>query len=144
MNSLADRLDSFAEAWKPEPGDKLMGRIVGLDKRVSAYDDEPYVIVTVEAEESSAEDGGKPIPAGAERAWHAFDTIPRNELKRQRPRIGQRIGAGYHGLHARGYKRWKIVVEAAGETAFDWDEVAGAETEPPNRPDSAEDDSLPF
>ena len=41
MRSLDDRLGNFAEAWKPEPGDKLIGTVIDLDERDSAFGDEP-------------------------------------------------------------------------------------------------------
>ena len=61
--SLSDRLDSYAEAWRPKPGDKLIGVVVDLDERDSEYDDPPYPIVTVETDD------------GEELAFHAYHTV---------------------------------------------------------------------
>jgi len=152
MNTLTERLDNgFAEAWRPKAGDRLIGKIVGLDTRLSTYSEEPYPIVTVEAEDGSTE-AGQPIPAGEERAWHCFDTVPRNELRKARPQPGERVGAAFHGKHAeRGYNLWRIVVDRPFEAAFDWDSVpadessstAEAASTPTDEP--AEDDgSIPF
>ncbi len=129
-------------------GDKLIGKIVGLDTRISSYSEEAYPIVTVEAEEGSTE-AGQPIEAGEERAWHAFDTVPRNELKKAKPQPGERIGAAFHGKHAdRGYNCWRLIVDRPSEAAFDWDlvpadeDAAGTESSPTDDP--AEDDGIPF
>jgi len=82
MSSLSNRLDSFAEAWKPKPGDTLIGVVIGLDKRTSTYNpSEPYAIVSIQVEDGSTEDGGTAIPVGEDRAWHGFDTVVRNELR---------------------------------------------------------------
>ena len=102
MRSIDDRLDSFAEAWKPEPGDKLIGTVVDLDERDSAYGDEPYPIVTVETDD------------GNELAFHAFHTVARNELAKQRPAIGDRIGIAYHGKQdGKNYESYRVIVERA-------------------------------
>lgn len=34
INSM---LDSFPEGWRPEPGDKLIGAVIGLDSRDGEY-----------------------------------------------------------------------------------------------------------
>ena len=78
MRSLADRLDEYAEAWRPEPGDKLIGTILAIDHRQSSYDDTAYPVVTLDVEDGSSE-GAAPIAVGTEKAWHAYHTVPRNE-----------------------------------------------------------------
>ena len=38
MSSLDDRLDAeFAPAWRPEPGEKLIGEVVALSERTGEY-----------------------------------------------------------------------------------------------------------
>lgn len=119
MSSLVDRLDSFAEAWRPEPGDKLVGRVVEISERQSEYDDGPYPIVTVETDE------------GEQFAFHGFHTVAKSELAKQRPRVDERIGIAYHGKHAdRGYERYRVIVEREN-SGPDWDTIgvhAEAET----------------
>jgi hypothetical protein len=112
MRSLDDRLASFAEAWKPEPGDKLIGVVVDLDERDSAYGDEPYPIVTVETDD------------GSELALHAFHTVARNELAKQRPVVGDRIGIAYYGMKdGKSYESYRVIVEKAESEpkTIDWD-----------------------
>jgi hypothetical protein len=113
MRSLNDRLDSYAEAWRPKPGDKLIGVIVDLDERASEYDEDPYPIVTVERDDD-----------GREVAWHAYHTVARNELAKQRPQRGDRIGIAYHGKpDGKSYESYRIIVEPAEPQAneIDWD-----------------------
>jgi hypothetical protein len=43
---LTDRLDNFAEGWRPKPGDKLIGLVTDVDSRETEYGDEPYPIIT--------------------------------------------------------------------------------------------------
>lgn len=120
--TLEQRLSSFAEAWKPKMGEKLIGRVVGLDERVSDYNPEPYPIVVVLTED------------GQERSFHGFHTVARRELASQRPVVGDRIGIAYHGKHEeKGYEQYRIVVEHANPEPAkepDWDAIgASAEAE---------------
>jgi hypothetical protein len=137
MNSLLenqdefDDLDSFAEAWMAKPGDRLIGTVTGLSSRISDYDATKYPIVTVRTDSSgrSTEDG-QPIPAGTEKAFHAFRTVAKNELAQLRPRLGDRIGIAYHGKseHADWHSyRIKVPGRESGETP-DWDAMQ-ADTE---------------
>lgn len=112
MNTLEQRLDSYAEAWRPEPGDKLVGTVVELGQRQSEFDKDPYPIITVETEE------------GEQFAFHGFHTVARGELAKLRPRLGERIGIAYHGKHEeRGYERYRIIVEREHGDDPDWDAI---------------------
>ena len=112
--SILDRLNGPApEAWRPKPGDTLVGKVVQLDTRTGDF--EPYPIVTVAAED------------GTERAWHAFHTVGRNELARQRPMIGDRLGVKYLGKSPKGYEAYRVLVEHATPTTaagVDWTKIA--------------------
>jgi hypothetical protein len=81
-DKLVDR--EFAEAWRPDPGDKLVGEIVELGAR-AGYNDELYPIVTVRQDD------------GVELAFHAFHTVARNELAKLHPQVGQRLAVRYEG-----------------------------------------------
>jgi hypothetical protein len=145
MATLEDRLDSFAEAWRPEAaGDKLMGRVVSVDMRDSEYGD-PYPIVTVETDD------------GTERAFHGFHTIARRELAKQKPQIGDRIGIAYHGRGEpakpgmNGAELYRVIVEKPEPEPVDWDAIVdgdpGPDTDandPGVEPDLAADDDLGF
>jgi hypothetical protein len=117
MVSLDDRLDSFAEAWRPEVGDKLIGTVIGVDMRDSDYGD-PYPIIEVETDE------------GGQFAFHGFHTIARRELAKKQPQVGDRIGIKYYGRGEpakpgmSGAEKYKILVEKAEPKPVDWSEVA--------------------
>lgn len=139
--SLSDRLDSFAEAWKPKPGDKLLGVIVDLDERTSSYDDDPYPIVTVQTDD------------GQELAWHAFHTVARNELAKQKPVVGDRIGIAYHGKpEGKSYESYRVIVERTDGSpkTLDWsrheatDEELDDTSADDETPKGATDDDVPF
>jgi hypothetical protein len=109
VRSIAERLESSAEAWKPEPGDKLIGTVVEVDERTSDYGAYPLLIVETDA--------------GDEVACHAFHTVLKNELARKRPVAGDTIGIVYRGRDAdRGYEMYRVVIERATpqEPAVDW------------------------
>jgi hypothetical protein len=139
---LAERLDSFAEGWRPKPGDKLFGLVTDVDSRESEYHDEPYPIITVEAEEGSTGDG-EMIQPGTELAWHAFHTIARREVAKQRPAVGDHIGIAYHGPADKapaGFspaERWRVLVDERGPNA-------PAKTEASDKPEASGDDDVPF
>jgi hypothetical protein len=82
--SLEDRLGSFPEAWRPAPGDKIIGELTEFDTRSSDYG-EPYPILTLLTDE------------GEEYAIHAFHTMLRNAVERKNPQIGDRVGIAYFG-----------------------------------------------
>ena len=115
--SLEDRLESFAEAWKPKVGDKLVGVVVDVDLRASDYGD-PYPIVTVQRDD------------GTEVAFHGFHTVARRELAKKRPQIGDKIGIAYFGKGEpakpgmSGAELYKVIVEQAEPPSVDWDAVA--------------------
>jgi hypothetical protein len=100
MNSsttFTDLLDSFPEGWRPQPGDKLIGVVIGLEKRTTEYGE--YPIVTVRTDE------------GKDYAFHAFHTVAKGELEKLQPMVGDRIGIAYHGPHpTKGYERYRIVI----------------------------------
>jgi hypothetical protein len=77
----------FPEAWRPEEGDKIKGRVVsvamGPDFGYGAY---PIVTIT--------------DAAGNERAIHAMHRVLRTELARRRPGHGDEIEVTYVGKRA--------------------------------------------
>ena len=65
---LSNMLDSFPEGWRPNPGDKLIGVVVGLETRDGGHGE--YPIVSVRSDD------------GHDRAFHAFHTVVRSELEK--------------------------------------------------------------
>jgi hypothetical protein len=127
MTNLADRLDSFAEPWMPDAGEKLIGEVVDLDERENEYGS--YPVVTVLTDE------------GDELAFHAFRTVAKNELAKQRPQVGDRIGIKYVGKpEGKDYELYRIKVERDEQSkSIDWDK----HTSEPAEPSAAKDD-IPF
>jgi hypothetical protein len=123
--TLDERLDSFAEPWKPEPGDKLVGEVVELDERTNEYG--TYPVVTVRTDD------------GEELAFHAFRTVAKNELAKQRPEVGDRIGIKYVGKpEGKDYELYRVKVERneSQPQPLDWSAYAGDE------PSEAETDDI--
>jgi len=150
VSDLAERLDSgLAVAWRPdkEDADTLIGEVVSVDLGTSDYGTYPLIVVRSDD--------------GTEKAFHASHTVARNELKRARPQVGQRIGIKYLGKQtaAEGskygsYIGYRVEMERAAGTEFNWDKV-DAEPDPQpafqtsepatvNVPEGAGDDDVPF
>jgi hypothetical protein len=129
MASLDERLDSFAEPWKPAPGDRLVGEVTDLSERENEYGS--YPIVTVRTN------------SGDEFAFHAFRTVAKNELAKARPQVGDKIGIAYHGKPAgKDYELYRVIVERDDQPTMDWDKHAAADDVPEDAGPS--DDSLGF
>jgi hypothetical protein len=146
-----DDLDSFPEAWMAAAGDRLIGTVTGLGSRISDYNQLPYPIVTVRVDDSGrSTEGGSPISAETEKAFHAFRTVAKREVAGQRPRIGERIGIWYGGKAEKG--DWHAYrVKVAGRKAAatpDWDamqqDVEAELGDEPQEPPHEDDDGIPF
>lgn len=141
MSSLDDRLDSVAQAWRPQVGEKLTGVVVAIGERISNYNDKPYVVLTVRTDD------------GHEFVVHAFHTVLAQELAMQRPQVGDRIGIRYDGQpEGKNYESYRVVVERnAPAPELDWERIAAgvdAELSGNGTTDgeeaSAEADEIPF
>jgi hypothetical protein len=70
------------------------------------------------------------VDDGPEVIWHAFHTVGKSELARQRPEIGDRIAVKYFGRkNDVNYELYRVLVEKAEPQptkALDWDQVAAA------------------
>jgi hypothetical protein len=111
--TLADRLDSDAEAWRPEPGDRVIGTVIDVDSRTSEFG--TYPIVVIETDD------------GNEISIHGFHTVLKNEFARRPPQPGERIGVKYLGKNAKGgYEAYRVVFDKV--TPPDWAAI-GAEAQ---------------
>lgn len=149
--SLEDRLESgLPSAWRPdqEDADLLIGKVVDIQVGTSDYD--PYPLLVVQSDD------------GSEKAIHGFHTVLRNELMRQKPQIGERIGIKYLGEQAtkpgskfKSFIGYRVKVERE-LGSFDWSKLGQAEDadpyaavteaqqEPVTVPADAGDDDIPF
>ncbi len=142
--SIEAALDAdYATAWKPEPGDTLIGQVTEITERDGGYG--VYPIVTVKRDD------------GEELALHAYHTVAQNELAEQRPQIGERIGIKYvgrvAGKDAKGsYHAYRIKVDRPDGPSINWARYSdGHEPSEDNvvtadftAPKPAADDPLPF
>jgi len=95
---LDERLEAQTEPWMPEPGDKIVGRIVELSTLESQYGEYPLIIVATDD--------------GREFAIHCFRTVLKNEVAKKRPQIGDRIGVKYFGKQPdKDFHGYKLVLE---------------------------------
>src|SRR5829696_3645548 len=88
MNSTSDSTehnDDHAKAWRPEPGDQITGKVVGISSRVG-YNDKPYAILTIRCAD------------GTEAAAHCFHTVLKRELASYKPTVGELIEITYKGM----------------------------------------------
>lgn len=101
----------FPEAWKPEPGDKIAGKVLEVSLSPD-FGYGPYPIVTLDV-------------AGTERAVHAFHHVLRTELARRKPSRGDELEITYLGKRApkSGNGNPFHVYRVAGgkEREFNWD-----------------------
>ena len=139
MKSLQDRLNSTSQAWKPNPGDTLVGTVLEIDERTSEFGSYPLLII--EEEES-----------GDEIAVHAFHTVLKNEIARKSPAPGDKIGIVYNGKdQERKYEKYRVVLDRVQSEArsVNWkayaDESAAESGEPTDgRKFAAPGDEVPL
>ena len=141
MASIRDQLDSpfsFAEAWRPSKGDKLVGTVTALNMRDGEYG--AYPVVTIREQ------------GGGEYAAHAFHDVLKNELTRVRPQVGEQLGIAYDGKHPeRGYHVYRVVSDST-PTGVDWDSIARQSADSGSGSDASADtadlrrtgDDIPF
>src|SRR3990167_3976540 len=149
--TLEDRLEQgLPDAWRPDEQDPdiLIGEVVSVEQGTSDFG--PYPLLVIKQDD------------GTEKALHAFQTVLRNELIRQRPQPGERIGIKYLGKQQSkpgskygSYTGYRVKVERDAGAAFDWSKI-GTEPDPDDAqyappvvpavtvPDDAGDDGVPF
>jgi hypothetical protein len=72
-----------APAWRPSPGDTLIGEVIGL--RMGDGDHGPYPIVVIRREDKTCA------------SVHAFHTLIREQLRDMKCNIGMRVAISYDG-----------------------------------------------
>ena len=113
--NLAERLDRDpAEWWEHEEGDRLIGVVVDRGTRLSEFG--AYEVISVEVTEASTEKGGKKIPVGEERAYHASSSIGKQDVPKLDPRIGDGFGVKYLGVpEGKDYKLYRHRLDRRSE-----------------------------
>lgn len=131
----ADRLAlPDAEAWRPEVGDQVIGKVVDIGEREGDWG--PYPVFVL------ASTDGELV------AVHAFHGVLKNELGTVQ--VGDEVGIAYKGMKAgakQSYENYKVVIERNGAPAAQESlaaHAAAAQTELADVGASTEDDSEPF
>lgn len=110
MTDLMDRLDREPEAWLPEAGDKITGRIVEVGEAGHASEYGKYPILIIESVDVKT---GEIV----ETVLHCFHTVLRNAIERVNPEVGDTIGVAYKGLKEGGafgtFENYRVVIERA-------------------------------
>lgn len=114
--SLLDQLNAdYPEAWRPDPGESILGEVVEISSRETEYG--RYRIIVLKR------DGD-----GARLAIHAFHQVLEQELARIQPQIGHRIGIKYLGKpEGKNYASYRAATE--NPAAVEWEK-------PPEVPES--------
>jgi len=111
MDDISSRVETFPEAWKPKAGEKIVGVIDYIGEFDGQFGSYPLLVLHDEIRD-------------LELAFHAFHTVAKGELARQRPDIGDRIAIKYFGRdEEKGYERYRILVEKSepDRELIDWD-----------------------
>jgi hypothetical protein len=142
-SSLEDRLNvEPAEAWRPVAGDVLIGELLEV-RWLSGYDERPYPLLVVRRESD-----GRAI------GLHAFHQVLRDELRAQRPRLGERLGVRYLGRVDGRYESYRLAIDRAAPAEISWEGPRAAGTEaaapspapgrPPPGPSRDEPEDIPI
>ena len=83
LAALAGDLDRPQVSWKPNPGDQLVGRVIGVEMRENEYGVYPLVLLD--------------LPGGPIALVHAFHTILRNAVERAGLDVGDTLAVRYLG-----------------------------------------------
>lgn len=105
---------SYAEGWRPNPGDEISGKVIDISVGQGSY--EPYPIVTLEDE------------GGTQMAVHAFHGVLQGELARRRPKIGDELKIRYLGKaepKGNGNPYHNYRVQGGTEPPFNWAAFGG-------------------
>lgn len=140
MPKNTDTMDlEYAEGWRPNEGDTIIGEVVEIGKGWSDQSDSHYPIITIKPQ-----DGGDPV------AVHCFHTTLYGRLLDLRPKVGERIGIKYQGKDKtkdgkREVAKYVVKMDRGADANAIWDSL-----DSPNAPkggDSATpatDDDIPF
>lgn len=115
-DQLLERVQQETENWIPEPGDVLAGTIVEVSSTDGGYGLYPIVVVATK--------DGKTL------AFHAYHTVAKNEVARQRPAPGDAFACKYFGKGVgrdgkTEFYKYRVIVEKAvpEEQQVNWDAI---------------------
>ena len=115
--------DEPAEAWRPEPGDVLVGELVDTDERATEYNPAvPVLTIRTDSDELFA-------------VW-AFYTVLRSELQKVSPQVGDWLAIRRLQDSGKGYRRYRAIPdEDKKPREFPWDRIStdGGDVAPEDR-----------
>lgn len=114
-------MEEPAEGWRPEPGDSLIGTVEGYSQRPTKFQASVWVA------EIRRESDSKLIDV-----WF-FWRVLLAEFQRHRPKVGDRIGIRYVGVHQDGYKIFRLIVDCPPGEAPDFAVLGGEDQQQPAR-----------
>lgn len=135
-------LTDIPDGWRPEPGDKVIGKIIGLQKGWSDQQGAYYPIIILEDELT-----------GEAVSVHGFHYVLKERLASLRPVVGERIGIKMGDKipskdGRRTIQTYTVRVEGRSEDI--WDDIKSPRTQAPaaqtNAPATAieSDEDIPF
>ena len=122
MRDLDQELEAYdptpPESWKPRPGDKIVGEVIRYDNAEGAYGPCWVAVLKVPANQDHGE-----YLAGV---WLSHKVLF-EKFRRLRPQRGEKIGIKRLPDAEKGYARYAVVVDRAGDDDPPWDELSGSE-----------------
>lgn len=104
--SLDRLLDLEVSGWRPEPGDKVVGKVVNVEIAGQGSPFGAYPLLTI-----VTDDTGEIVNV------HAFHTVLRAELGRKLVGTGDRVGIKYLGVKDGGsfgtYENYRVIVQGS-------------------------------
>jgi hypothetical protein len=140
MRNLQKELETwdgtYPEAWRPKPGEILVGFIENYDEGHTSYG--PVRTVVVAEEET-----------GRKLTLWLTSTVLLNLFRRHKPRPGERIGLKYLGKHPeKGYHTYRLLVDRPVVldelTPLGGEEIEDEDPEKAEHPEKDESDDIPF
>jgi hypothetical protein len=112
----------YAPAWRPDQGDpeRIIGTVIDLDELPHPQKDEDYAVVTLELKEGSYQ----PVVA-----VHCLQTVLASQMKRAKPKIGDRIAVERRGERpnrrpgGKPYRDYKVARDRKSDGADFWAEI---------------------
>jgi hypothetical protein len=123
-----------AEAWRPKPGDVLVGQYTRRDAGVSSYDGRTHPILVLKDR------------TGVEHAVWCFHAVLRERLAALKPKVGELVAVRYKGKRQganAAYHDYAVEIERA-ESADDWQAEAGDDEFAVDGDGTAAEDDIPF
>ena len=117
-----------ATAWRPDPGDELVGEVVDISERTGDYGRYPILELRTGHDQLAA--------------VHCFHEVLQNELAGLAPQPGDRLRIVYRGRHERGYHSYRVRRADGTGGSIDWGRYGDSDdpTHAPAEPRATDED----